>query len=67
MGFKLWTPDGASEQFGDLDTYEVAENGVLTVRPVRSTGNRPTRIYSQVGWAHVTADSDHDPGKPKAQ
>ena len=65
MGFKIWTPDGASEALGDADMYEVTESGVLTVRPVRSTAQRPTRIYSPVGWTHLTADSDHQPGEPK--
>jgi len=59
MTFEVKHPDGPADGYGDEDTYEFLNDGVLKVR-VSSTGKT---YYFPVGaWKTLIAGDGHEPG-----
>ena len=62
MAFKVSYTDLPTDEYGDDDTYEVLQSGVLKV--TTPTLGR-THYFVMDFWKQVDADSDHEPGYPK--
>jgi hypothetical protein len=59
MTFTLKHPDGPADEYGDEDTYEFLNDGVLKVR-VSSTGK--TYYFPTGVWKTLIAGNGHEPG-----
>ncbi|WP_131829337.1 hypothetical protein [Mycobacteroides abscessus] len=65
MAFTVHRPDGKDE-FGDESVYRFLDDGLLEVVVINGSGDRTLiRVLSPQGWLEVTADPDHDSGRPK--
>ena len=60
MAFTVTYTDLPTDEYGDDDTYEVLQSGVLKV-----ASNGKTHYSVPDVWKKVVADSDHEPGYPK--
>jgi len=59
MAFTVRHPDGPADDYGDEDTYEFLDDGLLKVQ-VSSTGKS---YYFPAGeWKTLIAGSGHEPG-----
>ena len=59
MTFEVKHPDGPADGYGDEDTYEFLNDGVLKVR-VSSTGK--TYYFPAGAWKALIAGDGHEPG-----
>ena len=60
MAFTVTYTDLPTDEYGDDDTYEVLQSGVLKV-----ASDGKTHYSVPDVWKKVVADSDHEPGYPK--
>ena len=62
MAFIVTYSDHPDSEHGDDDTYEVLQSGVLKV-----TSSRDGKVSYYVVdlWKSLTADGDHEEGKPR--
>ena len=62
MAFTVSYTNLPTEEYGDDDTYEVLQSGVLKVT---TSSSKQTQYSVPDLWKKVVADSDHEPGYPK--
>jgi hypothetical protein len=62
MAFTVTYTDLPTEEYGDDDTYEVLQSGVLKVT---TSSSGKTHYFIMDIWKTVVADGDHESGYPK--
>ena len=63
MAFRVMRPGLGDAEFGNEDTYEFLQGGVLAIH--RHDPKFEDEYYPLHKWEFVGADTDHRPGKRK--